>query len=150
MSWLCTGWSDTVRTFVYKSCKCILHLGCGIYYRCIFCGEIHESKVLWLSISVFGYYWSILCSPWHQFRKRCCLSLSPFASFVLSLLCMVQLLVVAFLTLYPPGRRFLWQACTPRIFNPRPAGRLRPSGEFCEAREGYFTKYNVFKILKLE
>ena len=29
------------------------------------------------------------------------------------------------------------------IFNPRPAGRLRFSGEFCAAREGYFTKYNT-------
>ena len=28
-------------------------------------------------------------------------------------------------------------------FNPRPAGLLRPSGEFCAAREGYFTKYNA-------
>ena len=31
----------------------------------------------------------------------------------------------------------------PGVFNPRPAGRLRPSGEFCAAREGYFTKYNA-------
>ena len=28
--------------------------------------------------------------------------------------------------------------------------RLRPSGEFCAAREGYFTKYNALWILKLE
>ena len=31
----------------------------------------------------------------------------------------------------------------PGVFNPRPAGRMRPSGEFCAAREGYFTKYNA-------
>ena len=36
------------------------------------------------------------------------------------------------------------------VFNPRPAGRLQPSGEFCAAREGYFTKYNELWILKLE
>ena len=36
------------------------------------------------------------------------------------------------------------------IFNPRSAGRLRPSGEFCAAREGYFTKYNALRILNLE
>ena len=29
------------------------------------------------------------------------------------------------------------------VFNPRPTGHLRPSGEFCAAREGYFTKYNA-------
>ena len=29
------------------------------------------------------------------------------------------------------------------VFNPGPAGRLRPSDKFCEAREGYFTKYNA-------
>ena len=29
------------------------------------------------------------------------------------------------------------------VFNLRPAGRLQPSGEFCAAREGYFTKYNA-------
>ena len=29
------------------------------------------------------------------------------------------------------------------VFNQRPAGRLRPSGEFWAAREGYFTKYNA-------
>ena len=32
----------------------------------------------------------------------------------------------------------------------QPAGRLRPSGEFCAAREGYFTKYSALWILKLE
>ena len=31
----------------------------------------------------------------------------------------------------------------PGVFNPRPVGRMRPSGEFCAAREGYFTKYNA-------
>ena len=36
------------------------------------------------------------------------------------------------------------------VFNSRPAGRLRPSGDFCAAREGYFTKYNALWILKLE
>ena len=36
------------------------------------------------------------------------------------------------------------------VFNPRPAGRLWPSGEFCAAREGCFTKYNAWRILKLE
>ena len=25
----------------------------------------------------------------------------------------------------------------------KPAGCLRPSGEFCAAKEGYFTKYNA-------
>ena len=29
------------------------------------------------------------------------------------------------------------------VFNPRPTGRMRPSGEFCSAREGYFIKYNA-------
>ena len=29
------------------------------------------------------------------------------------------------------------------VSNPRPAGRMRPSDEFCAAREGYFTKYNA-------
>ena len=32
----------------------------------------------------------------------------------------------------------------------QPAAHLRPSGKFCAAREGYFTKYNALWILKLE
>ena len=36
------------------------------------------------------------------------------------------------------------------VFNPWPTGHLQPSGEFCAAREGYFTKYNALWILKLE
>ena len=34
-------------------------------------------------------------------------------------------------------------SCTTGVFNQRTAGRLRPSGEVCVAREGYFTKYNA-------
>ena len=34
------------------------------------------------------------------------------------------------------------------VFSQRP--RLRSSGEFCVAREGYFTIYNALRILKLE
>ena len=40
----------------------------------------------------------------------------------------------------PSGTR---RASNPEVFNPRPAGRMRPSGEFCKTREGYFTKYNA-------
>ena len=29
------------------------------------------------------------------------------------------------------------------VFNPQPAGHLRPSDKFCAAREGYFTVYNA-------
>ena len=39
---------------------------------------------------------------------------------------------------------------TAGVFNPRPAGHPRPSGDFCVAQEGYFTKYNALWILKLE
>ena len=42
-------------------------------------------------------------------------------------------------------------ACTRAgVFNPLPTDHLRPSGEFCAAREGYFIKYNELWILKLE
>ena len=43
-----------------------------------------------------------------------------------------------------------WKGSRAGVFNPRPAGHLRPSGEFCATREGYFTKYNALWILKLE
>ena len=39
---------------------------------------------------------------------------------------------------------------TSGVFNPWPTDRLRPSGEFCVAREGFFTKYNALWILKFE
>ena len=32
----------------------------------------------------------------------------------------------------------------------QPVACLRPSGEFCVAQEGYFTKYNALRVLKLE
>ena len=36
--------------------------------------------------------------------------------------------------------------CTSYIRGLQPAGLLRPSGEFCAAREGFFTKYNALGI----
>ena len=38
---------------------------------------------------------------------------------------------------------YTFQTCRSGVFNPRPTGHLRPLGEFCAAREGYFTKYNM-------